>query len=134
MTDDPNADVFKDDLMTSAEFRVVREYLGLTGDALGQILEVDARTIRNWEAGKYLIPDGVRERIEGLEDHAAAQVGRYVDGLKDSADVGVIVYRSDAELWVERPDLRPFPARWHRAIIARVALEVPGLEIEYPSR
>ena len=134
MTDNPVDGVFEDDLMTPAEFRVVREYLGLTGDALGQILEVDSRTVRNWEAGKYLIPNGVRERIENLEDHAAAQVGRYVDVLKDSADVGVIVYRSDAELWSGRPDLRPFPARWHRAIIARVAHEVPGLEIEYPPR
>ncbi|NUS76721.1 MAG: DUF1870 family protein [Streptomyces sp.] len=119
-----------DERMTDAEFRVIRDWLGLTGDWLAAHLGVSPRTVRHWEQGKYAIPDGVRLELEDLE----ARTGAFVDGavaqLLDLPEPGVITYRTDAEYHAAHPQI-PFPASWHRAAIARIAQEVPGLAIAY---
>lgn len=120
----------EDERMTDAEFKVVREYLGLTGDWLAEHLEVSPRTVRHWEAGKYAIPDGVRLALEDLEARTGAFIEGVVKQLMDMPDPGVITYRSDAEYHAAHPEV-PFPASWHRAVVARVAQEVPALAIAY---
>lgn len=117
--------------MTDAELRVVREYLGLTGDALGQLLGVQGRSVRNWEAGKYAIPDGVRDQIEAWEASTAEQVTAAIEAVNAMVDPAIATYRSDADYWGAQPQMEPWPAAWHRAIVARVAQEVPGLVIAY---
>lgn len=119
-----------DERMTDAEFKTVREFLGLTGDWLAAHLHVDPRTVRNWEAGKYPIPDGVRLEIERLEEVTATFIDGVVDALMDMPDPGVIVYRNDAEYHEAHPEIE-FPASWHRAVVARVAQEIPALRIAY---
>ncbi len=120
-----------DERMTPAEFRVVREFLGLTGDWLGRHLGVSARTVRHWEQGKYPIPDGVRIELEDLERRTAEFIGGVAPKLLDLPDPTVIVYRTDEEYHQAHPEI-PFPASWHRAVAARIAQEVPGLSITYP--
>lgn len=127
-TDPP--DMPDDERMTDAEFRVVREFLGLTGDWLAGHLSVTPRTVRHWEQGKYPIPDGVRLVIEDLEARTGEFIGALVPQLMDLPDPGVITYRTDAEYHEAHPEV-PFPASWHRAVVARLALEVPGLSIAY---
>ncbi len=119
-----------DERMTDAEFRVVREYLGLTGDWLAGHLKVSARTVRHWEQGKYPIPDGVRLALEDLETRTAEFVSGIVEKLLDVPDPVVVVYRTDGEYHREHPGMA-FPASWHRAAVARVAQEVPALGIVY---
>lgn len=119
-----------DERMTAAELRTVREFLGLTGDALAAYLGVDPRTVRHWEAGKYRVPDGVRLAIEQLEDVTAVGVEAAVQQLMDVGDPVAIVYRTDAEYAAAHPEAT-LPASWHRMVIARAALEVPGLGIDY---
>ncbi len=120
----------EDERMTDAEFKVVREYLGLTGDWLAGHLGVSARTVRHWEQGKYPIPDGVRLEMEDLEARTGAFVDAVVAQLMDLPEPGVITYRSDDEYHSAHPDV-PFPASWHRAVVARIAQDVPGLAIAY---
>lgn len=121
----------EDERMTDAEFRVVREFLGLTGDWLAGHLGVSPRAVRHWEAGRYAIPDGVRQELEDLERRTGEFVSGVIEKLLDMPDPGVYVYRTDAEYHAAVPD-SPFPASWHRAVVARVAQEVPGLVIAYP--
>lgn len=128
-TDPP--DMPDDERMTPAEFKVVREFLGLTGDWLAAHLDVSPRTVRHWEQGKYAIPDGVRLQIEDLEQRTSAFVGGLVEKLMDLPEPGVFTYRDDAEYKAAHPDSE-FPASWHRAVVARVTQEVPGLSIAYP--
>ena len=88
------------DLMTPAEFRVVREWLGLSGDWLAAELEVSGRTVRAWEAGKYAIPEGVREHLERLEAYAGEVVSQIIDSyadMRDPTEVPLRTYRADAE-------------------------------------
>ena len=127
-TDPPG--IPEDERMTDAEFKVVREYLGLTGDWLAQHLGVSSRTVRHWEQGKYAIPDGVRLEMEGLERRTGEFVSGCIQQLMDAPDPGVVTYRSDEEYHAAHPDV-PFPASWHRAVIARIAQEVPALAIVY---
>jgi transcriptional regulator with XRE-family HTH domain len=121
----------EDERMTPAEFKVVREFLGLTGDWLAAHLGVSPRTVRHWEQGKYAIPDGVRLAIEELEGRTGQYVGAIIEKLMDLPDPAVITFRDDAEYRSAQPDAE-FPASWHRAVIARVAQEVPGLSIVFP--
>lgn len=120
----------EDERMTDAELRVVREYLGLTPEWLASHLGVSGRTVRHWEQGKYPIPDGVRLEIEHLEAQTGEVVSAAIDQLMDLPDPAVVTYRSDEEYHAAHPEIR-FPASWHRAVIARVAQEVPGLVIAY---
>lgn len=127
-TDPPG--IPEDERMTDAEFKVVREFLGLTGDWLAAHLSVSPRTVRHWEQGKYPIPDGVRLAIEDLEVQTGAFVTGCIEQLQDLPDPGVVTYRSDEEYHAAHPEIA-FPASWHRAAVARIAQEVPGLAIVY---
>lgn len=130
-TDPP--DMPQDERMTAAELRVVREFLGLTPEWLAEHLNVTGRTVRHWERSKYHIPDGVRLEIEDLEYRTGTFVSGVIEQLMDLPDPAVVTYRSDAEYHAAHPDV-PFPASWHRAVVARVAQEVPGLSIDYPTQ
>jgi len=116
-----------DERMTDAEFKVVREYLGLTGDWLAGHLGVSPRTVRHWEQGKYPIPDGVRLAMENLEAVAAQQVTAAIEVLTDAPDAVMVIPRAEKDC----PSECPWPPSWHRAVAARIAQEVPGLSIVY---
>ncbi|WP_399553864.1 DUF1870 family protein (plasmid) [Streptomyces anulatus] len=132
MTDYTDPDGMPDDeRMTDAEFRIVRDWLGLTGDWLAAHLNVSPRTVRHWEQGKYAIPDGVRLELERLEAQTGEFVGNAIAALLDVPEPGVLTYRTDTEYHTAHPEV-PFPASWHRAAVARIAQEVPGLAIAYP--
>lgn len=119
-----------DERMTPAEFKVVREFLGLSCDWLAAYLNVSPRTVRHWEQGKYHIPDGVRLAVEELEQRTATVVSGTVDRIMDVPDPVVVTYRTDADYHAAHPD-NDFPASWHRAVVARVAQEVPALSIVF---
>jgi hypothetical protein len=119
-----------DERMTDAEFRVVREFLGLTGDWLAGHLGVSPRTVRHWEQGKYPVPDGVRLEMEDLERRTGEWIDRLVPQLLDLPDPGAYVYRTDEDYHAAHPEIS-FPASWHRAVVARIAQEVPALQIAY---
>lgn len=121
----------EDERMSPAEFRVVREFLGLTPEWLAEHLNVSTRTVRHWEAGKYAIPDGVRLEVEDLERRTGEFVSGCIEKLIDLPDPGIITYRSDEEYQAAHPEI-PFPASWHRRCVARIAQEVPALVIAYP--
>lgn len=120
----------EDERMTDAEFKVVREFLGLTGDWLAGHLGVSPRTVRHWEQGKYAIPDAARLEIEDLERRTGEFVSGLIDKIMDIPDPVVITYRDDTQYHDAHPDI-PFPASWHRAVVARIAQEVPALSIVY---
>ncbi|MEP7763922.1 helix-turn-helix domain-containing protein [Sanguibacter sp. 25GB23B1] len=123
-------------LVTGAELRVRREYLGLSGGWLAEHLGVQSRTLRRWEAGMSPIPDGVGEALEELESWtakvviatiAAASVAEGVDGEPDRL---ILTYPNDEEYHAHVPG-ETRPASWHRAVSARVRQAIPGLRIDF---
>ncbi|HET7355543.1 MAG TPA: hypothetical protein VFJ09_02600 [Nocardioidaceae bacterium] len=111
-----------DQPMSPAELRMVRDYLGLTGEWLAGQLGVQLRTIRRWEHGQSPVPEGVREQMELLEGIAAEIVGGLVERLEDAADMVLTIPDGPAD---------GYPAGWWRMVAARVAQEVPGLYVRY---
>lgn len=122
-----------DEHMTNAELRTIREFLGLTGEWLATHLGVNPRTVRDWEQGRSPVPGFARKAVEDIEARTGAFITGIVEHLLSAADVGVIVYRNDAEYHAAHPEIE-FPASWHRAVVARVALEVRGLRIAYTEK
>lgn len=118
------------DLMTAAELRVVREWLGLTTRWLAEHLGVAERTVHRWEHGHSVIPDGVCAEMQRLEAVSAELVTAAVATCEDMRDPAILTYRSDDDYRAHHPE-QPWPASWHRALAARVAHEVPGLTIGY---
>lgn len=130
MSDDDFAALAADSLgdyqpMTAAEFRMVRDWLGVPAEWLAGHLGVALRTIRRWESGRYEIPDGKAELVEQLEARASATVEALVAHLADAPVTSISIPTPDAG------EVEGFPPGWHRMIAARVAQEVPGLTVRY---
>lgn len=114
--------------MSDAEFQVLRESLGLTGDWLAGHLGVSPRTVRHWAQGKYTIPYGVAKTLRELEEETARLVEETAAELLEQHKTGptpeLVVYRTDEDYLASGPE----PVRsasWHRAFVARVAQQVP---------
>lgn len=116
-----------------AELKSTREYLGLSDTRLAKYLAatstrtVSARTVRNWEEGKYPIPDGVLGQLAALEEFTGAFVAERAKSLSDVPSPVFETYRSDAEC----PAEVHLGAAWHRAAAARIARAVPGCTLAY---
>ncbi|WP_026931248.1 DUF1870 family protein [Glycomyces tenuis] len=127
--------------MIGLEFKAVREWLGVSGPWLARCLNVNPRTIRDWEEGRSKIPDRIRLEIERLEEVTAQIVGMNVDALMDAPEPAVATYYSDEDYHADRPGEETtarvhddgtvvrWPASWHRRVLMRVAQEVPGLVV-----
>lgn len=120
-----------DERMQGVELKVVREWLGLSGQELADMLKVNARTVRSWEQGRDPIPDGIRLEVERLEELTAQAVNAGIEALMDLPDPAVVTYSTDEQYRKHEPDA-PWPAAWHRRVVARIAQEVPGLVVVEP--
>jgi transcriptional regulator with XRE-family HTH domain len=117
--------------MHAAEIRSIREYLGLSHAELAAVLEINPRLARRWETGEQSIGDLNADGIRKIVDITAKFARRHVIYLRTHPQPTLVTYRSDEEMWVKHPHLRPLPARWHRMLSARVAELVPNLTITY---
>lgn len=122
-----------DEVMSPAELRVVREYLGLTTRWVAEHLDVQERTVHRWESGVSPIPDGVRLQVEAWEADTARTVTAGVTAAQDLPEPTVATYRTDVDYLHHEPT-GGWSASWHRAVVARIAQEVIGLRIQYRSQ
>ena len=117
-------------LMSGAELRCLREWLGLTTRWLAGHLDVAERSVHRWESDVQPVPAGVASEVLRLSEVTYDVLNGIVDRLLDLPDPGVVTYRSDADYRAHHPE-QDWPASWHRALCARLADEVPGLRIAY---
>lgn len=115
--------------MSDAEFRCLRDWLGLTVAWLADHLGVAERSIHRWEAGQP-VPPGVAAEVLRLSEVTYQVFDGLVDDLLDMPDPAIITYRTDADYLRHHPEM-DWPASWHRALCARLADEIPGLRIGY---
>lgn len=120
--------------LTGAELRVWLDWLGLDPAEAGEVLGVRHDTVRRWMSGKETVPVRVGSELETIDAATADAVTELVHALEDAAEPAVVIYRSDEDLWAERPELHPYGARWWRMVVARATAEVPGVEIEWARR
>ena len=116
--------------MSDAEFRCLREWLGLTTAWVADHLDVAERTVHRWEAGVSPVPAGVSSELLRLSEVTYDALNGLTGKLMDLPEPSVLTYRTDADHHVHHPE-QDWPASWHRALCARLADEVPGLRIGY---
>lgn len=126
------------DAISGAELRVWLDWLGLSVGRFARLAEqfnhpVDAAEVIHWTSGARP-PSWVGDLLEQFDRWTSDAVSSVVDALHDARDPGVIIYRTDAEMWAERPDMTPWPSTWWRMVVARATVEVPGVEIAYFER
>jgi hypothetical protein len=112
-------------LVTPAEFRCAREFLGLSTQWVAEKLKVDSRDVRTWESGLAEIPAGATEFMQELLAAASQTVGTLT--IKWSEQNG------DKAIPVPNGEVMPdgeMPARYYRHIASRVA-ERTQLGIDY---
>lgn len=115
--------------MTAAEFRVLREQLGLADYEVARLLDVQDRAVVRWEEGSP-IPVPFGEWLRALSAKTAGLVEREVARLQQDPTPCIGTYAGDEAFRRDHPD-SPFTATWHRAWVGRVARRVPGIQVEY---
>lgn len=111
-------------VMSPAEFRVLRESVGMTINGTARTLGVSERAVSYWDRGTRPVPAGVVEDVRRWIREADQLVDRCVESLAGVPGAVLVTFR-DNEYDGE------YPASWHRAVAARVAERVPGLRITY---
>ena len=113
--------------MTPAEFKTMRESLGLTAQWIADNACVKLRTAQYWEAGRMAVPAdvaGMLDRIDKTLESTVAQAVAHIDDLSEQhgapAEITLVRYRTDADLWRFRPDMKPLPATTHAAMLSRL--------------
>lgn len=114
--------------MTPAEFKTLREALGLTLNWVAEQAGVYIRTAQYWESGRQSPPADVVDMLQRLDAQIDKVVIETLDTYADVAetngepeDVELYRYRENIDLWTEKPEMRPLPVTYHAAMLHRVA-------------
>lgn len=118
--------------MTAAEFRTIREALGLSPAQVAGMTGYALRTVQNWDEGTRRVPAIVEQRLMEVEAAVEKTVARAVQAVKETAEergslpesVCLVRYRTDDDLHRYRPDMAGLPASLHAAMLARVRREL----------
>lgn len=114
-------------VMTSAEFKTMRESLGLTIPWVADNAGVKLRTVQYWEAGRMSVPADVVNMLDHIDQRlniSVAQAIAYIDEMTiqhgTPVEITLVRYRNDTDLWRFRPDMKPLPATTHAAMLSRL--------------
>lgn len=112
--------------MTASELKNLREALGLPVAWVAARAGVQCRTVEDWESGLMHTPENVATLLMGIDQLferaatgalAIAQEQQDMHGQPETVDLKG--YRTDAALWVARPDMAGLPATAHAALLNR---------------
>jgi ribosome-binding protein aMBF1 (putative translation factor) len=121
-------------VMTGAELKSAREYLGLSWSWLAEYLACDQRRLQRMELDQELVPSAIAGAVDDLYEETADQVRRLTEKYRDKVNKGeqvtLTTYRTDTEYQRALKHAR-FQARWHRMVAQRVADALPGLVLVY---
>lgn len=112
--------------MHSAEFKTLRESLGLSISTLVKIIDVDERTLRKWESGKKQPPQGVVDtlvELDNLVNQTATEIiALHKESMKNGGQQGVVLERFiDAEdLAAVYPAFARLPTMTFAVVLFRV--------------
>ena len=112
--------------MHSAEFKTLRESLGLTISTLVKVIDVDERTLRKWESGKKQPPQGVVDTLLGYEalvsKTAAEIIAQHQESMKNGGQQGVVLERfiEIEDLAAAYPAFAGLPTMTFGVVLSRV--------------
>ena len=114
--------------MTPAEFKTIRESLGLTEKWIADHSDVNLKTVEYWESGRMAIPKEAEKmfaNIDRLLDKSVAKVLTQIEEVEKVRgeppdEVMLLRYRTDADLWQFYPEMKPLPASTYATLLSRV--------------
>ena len=115
-------------VMTPAEFVTIRESLGLTAQWIAENSGMKLRTVQFLESGRAEVPEQVSSMLDRIYmmldsavDQAITAIEKVIEqqGIPPSS-VALVRYRSDADLWRFRPDMKPLPTTAHAVMLSRL--------------
>lgn len=127
-------------MMTAAEFRTLRDALGLSVDVCCRLFGVADRTIRRWDSGRLPVPDPVAHQLlevdADFDSAAAGAVRKALDEVarrgEAPADITIVRYRSDEDLARYRPDMRQLGTQAHGALVDRLVRALRAADLPQP--
>ncbi|BCE03669.1 DUF1870 family protein [Marinicellulosiphila megalodicopiae] len=118
--------------MHAAEFKTLREALGLSISTLVKVIDVDERTIRKWEAGKKKLPQGVVDSLIEIDALVNKKVTQAYQGFKQSAQTTVVLYRfiEEEDLHAHHPEFESLPMMTFGVVLQRLKLKLESEHVE----
>lgn len=122
--------------MTAAELKTLRESLGLTLKWVADQAGVKLRTAQYWEQGENQVPADVAEMLKNVNNQLWAMVEQTSETIKEAikehgspAQIDLVRYRTDADLWRFQPEFSPLPATCHGMLLSRIMREIDFLPV-----
>ena len=112
--------------MNAAEFKTLREAVGLSISTLVKVIDVDERTLRKWESGKKKLPQGVIDSLVDIDrlltDTAYKLFTELQQAVKEHEQEAVILQRfiEEEDLLNEYPEFEGLPMTSYGVVLFRV--------------
>lgn len=112
--------------MHPAEFKTLREAVGLSISTLVKVIDVDERTLRKWESGKKKLPQGVIDSLLGIDDllnTTADQIFKIEkEALDKRGDNSVVLkrYIEEEDLLTAFPEFEGLPMTSFAVVLFRI--------------
>lgn len=120
-----------DEAMTAAEFKVLRETLGLAAAWVARKLATQEKSVSRWETGVYGVNADAAQLLRDVQAETAECVTQMLTRVGEIDEPVLYTYRKDAE-FVYAGQHGPYTAQWHRALVGRVAtLAAKPVRIEF---
>ena len=108
--------------MSAAEFKTLREAVGLSISTLVKVIDVDERSIRKWESGKKKVPQDVFDQVEAIDQLISKTANDQFESLKATTDEPVVLYRfiDEDDLYEAHPEFEGLPIMSYGAVVYRL--------------
>jgi len=108
--------------MSAAEFKTLREAVGLSISTLVKVIDVDERSIRKWESGKKKVPQDVFEKVVAIDQLITDTANAEIEKFKQAPTDSVVLYRfiDEDDLHEQHSEFEGLPIMSYGAMIYRL--------------
>lgn len=108
--------------MHPAEFKTLREAVGLSISTLVKVIDVDERSIRKWESGKKKLPLDVIESLVGIDQLVTDTADRmFTERQRDPKESVVLErYTEEEDYLTAHPEFEGLPITTFGVVLFRL--------------
>jgi len=108
--------------MHPAEFKTLREAIGLSISTLVKVIDVDERSIRKWESGKKKLPLDVIESLVGIDQMVTDTANRMFTELQQDSKENVVLHRytEEEDYLTAHPEFEGLPITTFGVVLYRL--------------
>lgn len=108
--------------MHPAEFKTLREAVGLSISTLVKVIDVDERSIRKWESGKKKLPKDVIEAVVAIDQLLTDTANLAFDEFQKAPKDSVILHRyiEEEDYLTAHPEFEGLPITTYGVTLFRL--------------